>query len=161
MNNQQNQQNQQNVNSYEALDKLGKEIVVLKLSGLSYQSIVEYLEKIGEKRENQTVREWFINGGKYYEAYEFMKAKRHEEIEPEFKAIEGQIKEGAIDAIGVVRDQVKRGNLKAAMYLLKLAGFEVEQIKNISDESEEMKLLKEIIERNEQRSSTTHQIIQN
>lgn len=77
MKNLQNQQNLQTENPYEALDKLGKDIVNLKLSGLSYQQIVEYLEQLGEKRENQTVRDWFSEGGKYHKAYKYMKEKRN------------------------------------------------------------------------------------
>lgn len=156
MKNQQFQQNQQNKNPYEELDKLGKEIVDLKLSGLSYQQISMYLEKLGEKRENQTIREWFIADGKYFEAYIYMKDKRREEVEPEFAEIDEHIKEGAIDAMYVVRQQVRKGNLKAAMYLLKLAGFEVEQVKSLNDDSEGIKLLKEILERNEKRSHKTN-----
>jgi len=149
MKNQQFQQNQQNKNPYEELDKLGKQIVDLKLSGLRYEHIVAYLTKLGEKRENQSVREWFIEGGKYYEAYIYMKDKKKEDVKPEFEELNDHIKEGAIDAMYVVRQQVKKGNLKAAMYLLKLAGFEVEQVKNMNDDSEGIKLLKEILERNE------------
>lgn len=165
MKNQQNQQNQQgSKNPYESLDKLGREIVDLKLSGTPYEVIVEYLEKIGQKRENQTVREWFIKDGKYSEAYQFMKEQRRKEVEPEFEAVDDQIKEGAIDAIAVVRDKVKQGNLKAAMYMLKLAGFEVEQVKNISSDSEGVALLREILERSEkkhgQQSSSADQVVQ-
>ena len=156
MKNQQFQQNQQSENPYSALDELSRKIVDLKLSGLTYQHIVVYLEKIGEKRENQTIREGFIEGGKYYAAYQYMKSKRLEELEPEFEELNDHIKEGAIDAMYVVRQQVKKGNLKAAMYLLKLAGFEVEQVKNMNDDSEGIALLKEILERNEKRSHKTN-----
>lgn len=49
--------------------------------------------------------------------------------------------------------------------MLKLAGFEIEQVKNISGEdSEGVELLREILERNEkkdgQRSDSTHQTVQ-
>lgn len=153
MKNQQFQQNQQtNKNPYENLDKLGKEIVDLKLSGAPYEIIAEYLQKLGQKREKQTIREWFISGGKYCEAYQFMKEQRKKEVEPEFEGLNDQIKEGAIDAIGVVRDKIKLGNLKAAMYMLKLAGFEVEQVKNISSDSEGIELLREILERSEKKN---------
>lgn len=165
MKNQQIQQNQHNIkNPYEELDKLGKDIVDLKLSGVTYEVIAEYLEKLGQKRENQTIREWFIAGGKYYKAYHFMKEQRKKEVEPEFEAMDDQIKEGAIDAIAVVRDKVKQGNLKAAMYVLKLAGFEVEQVKNINSDSEGIELLREILERSEkkhgQQPSSIDQTIQ-
>lgn len=164
MDNQQNQQDQQDLNPYEALDKLGKEVVDLKLSGLSYQHISDYLEKLGEKTENQTIRKWFMTGGKYHNIFEFMKQKRREDIEPEFAAIEEHIQEGAVDAIQVVREEVRKGSLKAAMYMLKLAGFEIEQVKNISGDVEGVELLKEILERNEkkdgQRPNSTHQTVQ-
>lgn len=164
MKNQQFQQNQQTENPYEALDEIGKKVVDLKLSGLRYEHIVGYLEKLGQKRENQSVREWFIKGGKYYEAYQFMKAKKKEEIEPQFEEIQEHIKEGAIDAIYVVHQQVAKGSLKAAMYMLKLAGLEVDQVKNISSESEGVALLREILERSEkkngQQSSPADQTIQ-
>lgn len=164
MKNQQFQQFQQTENPYEALDEIGKKVVDLKLSGLRYEHIVGYLEKLGQKRENQSVREWFIKGGKYYEAYQFMKAKKKEEIEPQFEEIQEHIKEGAIDAIYVVHQQVAKGNLKAAMYMLKLAGLEVDQVKNISSESEGVALLREILERSEkkhgQQSSPADQTIQ-
>ena len=152
MKNQQFQQNQQTENPYGSLDELGKKVVDLKLQGLRYEHIVGYLDKLGEKRENQTVREWFIEGGKYYEAYQYMKAKKKEEVEPEFEEIDEHIKEGAIDAIYVVRQQVAKGNLKAAMYMLKLAGLEVEQVKNINDsDNEGVQLLREILERSEKK----------
>lgn len=137
MENLQNQQILQTKNPYEALDKLGKDIVTLKLSGLSYQQIVEYLEQLGEKRENQTVRDWFSESGKYNEVYKYMKEQRRKEIEPEFEAVGDQIKEGAIEAIQVVRDKVKQGNLKAAMYMLRLAGLEeVQKIEEIQPRQE-------------------------
>lgn len=164
MKNLQNQQNLHTKNSYESLDKLGKDLVDIKLSGLSYQQMADYLEKLGEKREIQTLRDWFAEGGKYHEAYKQMKEIRRKEVEPEFEAVDDQIKEGAIDAIQVVRDKVKQGNLKAAMYMLKLAGFEVEQVKNISNESEGVALLREILERSDkkhgQQSSSTDQTVQ-
>lgn len=135
-------QNLQTKNPYEVLDKLGKDIINLKLSGFSYQQMVDYLEQLGEKRENQTVRDWFSEGGKYHEAYKYIKEQRRKEIEPEFKAVGDQIKEGAIDAIQVVRDKVKQGNLKAAMYMLKLAGLEeVQQIEEIQPQQEDEGLL--------------------
>lgn len=148
MENLQNQQILQTKNPYEVLDKLGKDIVSLKLSGLSYQQIVEYLEQLGEKRENQTVRDWFSEGGKYHEAYKYMKEQRRKEVEPEFEAVNDQIKEGAIDAIQVVRDKVKQGNLKAAMYMLRLAGLEeVQRIEEVRppQEDEGILLLREMI----------------
>lgn len=164
MANQQFQQNQQNKNPYEALDEIGKKVVDLKLSGLRYDHIVGYLEKLGQKRENQSVREWFIEGGKYFKAYQFMKTKKKEEVEPEFEGIQETIKEGAIDAIYVVRQQIAKGNLKAAMYMLKLAGLEVDQVRNLNSDSEGIALLREILERSEkkhgQQSSPADQIIQ-
>lgn len=164
MKNLQNQQNLQTENPYESLDKLGKDLVDLKLSDLTYQQISNYLEKLGEKREIQTLRDWFAEGGKYHEAYKFMKELRRKEIEPEFQAVDDQIKEGAIDAIGVVRDKIKQGNLKAAMYMLKLAGFEIDQVKHINSDSEGVALLREILERSDkkhgQQSSSADQVIQ-
>lgn len=164
MKNLQNQQNLQTKNSYESLDKLGKDLVDLKLSGLSYQQIVDYLDQLGEKRENQTVRDWFSEGGKYHKAYKYMKELRRKEVEPEFEGVNDQIKEGAIDAIAVVRDKIQQGNLKAAMYMLKLAGFEVDQVRNINSDSEGVALLREILERSEkkngQQSSPADQIVQ-
>lgn len=159
MKDQQNQQNPQIENPYEALDKLGRELVDLKLSGLNYQQLVEYLGKLGEKRQNQTVRDWFSANGKYFAAYQFMKDRKREQVEPEFAAINDEIKEGAVEAISVVRKEVQKGSLKAAMYLLKIAGFEVEQVRNISGNGEGVALLRAIIEENETRSSTNHQIV--
>jgi|SRR5581483_6047376 len=144
MKNQQNQQNQQNkklddLNPYDQLDTFGKQIVDLKLEGWKYKR----LETV-TKKEEQTIRTWFMTGGQYHDAFEYRRDQLLKEALEDFSEAEFHLKQGVADAIVVLKAEVAKKNWKAAVALLKMVGFNVQKI--ISDEeSEGTVLLRELI----------------
>ena len=154
--NQQNLHNEKLTNPYDGLDEPWKKAVDLRLKGLTHEAISMNLKKDKYKAEEQTVRSWFKRSGKCYRAYAYKLALRRKENKKEFTEIDFQIKQGAVDAIVVLRKAVATGNWKAALELLKLAGFTpVEKFQDVS-ESEGMQLLRKIIESHE----PTHPTVQ-
>lgn len=144
MSDQQNQQNQQNaklndLNPYDMLDSFGKQIVDLKLEGWKYKR----LETV-TKKEEQTIRTWFMSGGQYHDAFEWRRDQLLKEALEDFSEAEFHLKQGIADAIVVLKAEVAKKNWKAAVALLKMVGFNVQKI--ISEgESEGTLLLREII----------------
>lgn len=152
------QQNQQKstklknieANSYEQLSEDEKVIVDTRIiQGAKYRRIAR-MKNVKE----QTVRTWFMEGGQYYAAYQWRKDFLAKEVQEENEDAKFQLQEGVGDAITVLKTQVAKGNLRAAVELLKMAGFNVQTIIN-NTESEGTKLLKELItaRRNEKRKS--------
>jgi len=154
MSDQQNQQNQQNakindLNPYDRLDEFGKQIVDLKLEGWKYKR----LESV-TKKEEQTIRTWFMTGGQYHDAFEWRRDQLLKEALEDFAEADFHLKQGVADAIVVLKTEVAKKNWKAAVALLKMVGFNIQKI--ISDEeSEGTILLRELIKlrRNEKHKS--------
>ncbi|MGI8419469.1 MAG: hypothetical protein ACR2LN_02385 [Candidatus Levyibacteriota bacterium] len=143
MNDEQNEQNEQkkinDLNPYEKLDAFGRNIVDLKLEGWKYKR----LEPIAQAKEG-TLRQWFMRGGKYHDAFEWRRDQLIKEALEEFSEAEFHLKQGVADAIVVLKAEVAKKNWKAAVALLKMVGFNVQKI--ISDEeSEGTVLLRELI----------------
>lgn len=143
MNDEQNEQNEQkkinDVNPYDKLDEFGRNIVDLKLEGWKYRR----LEPVAQAKEG-TLRQWFMRGGKYHDAFEWRRDHLLKEALEEFSEAEFHLKQGVADAIVVLKAEVAKKNWKAAVALLKMVGFNVQKI--ISDEeSEGTLLLRELI----------------
>lgn len=146
--NQQNQQNQQNI-VYDSLEQHYKDAIDMRIKGYKYEYISAFLTRSGHKVSEQWVREWFMQGGKCYDAYLFKKTLIREEAKKEFAEVEEQIKEGAVDAIQTLKNSSK-SSWKAALELLKLAGFvPVTKFQDVGEGSEAYKLVKKLLHENE------------
>ncbi len=163
MKNQQNQQNQQNtkkksedLNPYELLDTFGKQIVDLKLEGWKYKR----LESV-TKKEEQTIRTWFMSGGQYHDAFEWRRDQLIKEALEEFSEAEFHLKQGVADAIVVLKAEVANKNWKAAVALLKMVGFNVQKIITTDEESEGTILLRELIKLRRNEKHKLRNVVQN
>jgi hypothetical protein len=138
-----------NKNYYDELDPIYQYAVDYRLDNMKYRDIAGQ-EKIGVKET--TVRTWFAVGGICYLAFEQKKKERAEEREQLFKEIkEKELKDLATDAIQVLRHNLKvkkDGNI--AVEVLKLNGMEPpRKIEAVLEESEGLKLLRELINQDE------------
>src|ERR1700738_3250422 len=136
MEDQQNQQNQQNknlhqLNPYERLDDFGKQIVDLRLEGWKYKR----LESVA-KKEEQTIRTWFMQGGIYHNAYVYRRDQILKEALEDFSEAEFHLKQGMADAIVVLKAEIARKNWRAAVALLKMVGFNVQKVISETDDKE-------------------------
>lgn len=144
MTEEQKEQKEQNhflekLNPYEQLDEFGKQIVDLRLEGWKYKR----LESVAKVTEG-TIRKWFMTGGQYHDAYYFRRDQIIKEALEDFTEAEFHLKQGVADAIVVLKAEVAKKNWKAAVALLKMVGFNVQKIIN-GDDTEEVKLLKELV----------------
>src|SRR5579884_3070415 len=151
MENQQNQQNQQSknlkeANPYERLDSFGKQIVDLRLEGWKYKR----LESVA-KKEEQTIRTWFMQGGIYHNAYAYRRNQILKEALEDFEEAEFHLKQGMAYAIVVLKAEIARKNWRAAVALLKMLGFNVQKVIN-EKEDKEVEFLKNLIKEYEQLS---------
>ncbi len=159
MEDQQNQQNQQNknvyqLNPYERLDDFGKQIVDLRLEGWKYKR----LESVA-KKEEQTIRTWFMQGGIYHNAYMHRRDQILKEALEDFSEAEFHLKQGVADAIVVLKAEIARKKWRAAVALLKMVGFNVQKVISETDD-EEVQFLQNLIKEYEQLSKdrNTHAI---
>lgn len=149
---QQNQQNSTNLekieaNPYEQLAEEDRVIVDVRIvQGAKYRRIAR-MKNVKE----QTVRTWFMEGGKFYEAYKWRKAFLVKEVEEENEDAKFQLQEGVADAITVLKTQVAKGNLRAAVELLKMSGFNIQKVITESD-SEDANFIKDLVTKYEQLS---------
>ena len=151
MENQQNQQNQQiknlqEANPYELLDEFGKQIVDLRLEGWKYKRL-----ELVAKKEEQTIRTWFMRGGIYHDAYIYRRDQILKEALEDFSEAEFHLKQGVADAIVVIKAEIARKNWRAAVALLKMVGFNVQKVISETDEKE-VQFLQNLIKEYEQLS---------
>jgi len=151
MEDQQNQQNQQSknlqqLNPYERLDDFGKQIVDLRLEGWKYKR----LESVA-KKEEQTIRTWFMQGGIYHNAYQYRRDQILKEALEDFSEAEFHLKQGVADAIVVLKAEIARKNWRAAVALLKMVGFNIQKVIN-EEEDDEVQFLQNLIKEYEQLS---------
>jgi transposase len=140
-----------NEDPYEKLDEDHRMAVDMRLENYSYADIA-----VPTKVKEQTVRTWFMRGGICYEAYQQRRRERMAERKERFTEIETQLHEMAADAILTLKRQLKKGSETAAIRVLELAGFSpIHKVQDVPpEESEELKLLREIVDRNERSSKT-------
>jgi AraC-like DNA-binding protein len=138
-----------NGDPYEQLAEEYRVAVDMKLENYSYADIAG-----NAKVKEQTVRKWFMTGGICYDAYQWKRQIRMQERKQRFSEIETQLHEMAADAILTLKRRLKKGSETAAINVLALAGFTpIKKIQEIPPEdSEELKLLREIIDKNEKPS---------
>mgnify|MGYP001100767389 CR=1 FL=1 len=155
-----NQQKKKNVGyrTYEQLKPLHQKAVDLRLNGVKYRDIAK---EIGVKE--QTVREWFIKDGICYFAFNQIKKEREKEKRDLFKEIDQRLKDIAIDAVIVLENTVRKGNWKAAVKALEMAGFEpVHKVADVTEDEKQktLQMLKEIFQKHG-RNRQTNQSVSN
>lgn len=152
MTDEQNEQNERSENllgdqnPYDLLDEFGKNIVDLRLEGWKYKR----LEPVAKAKEG-TLRQWFMEGGKYHNAYQWRKEQIVKEALEDFSEAEFHLKQGVADAIVVLKAEIARKNWRASVALLKMVGFNVQKVINEADD-EEVQFLQNLIKEYEQLS---------
>jgi transposase len=143
LNSGQERTNQDNgVDYYDLLSPIHQRAVDLKLNGMKNRDIAAEL-KVKEK----TVRNWFAHGGLCYDAYKQLKRERRKEKNNLFKEIDERLKDIAVDAVIVLENAVRKGNWKAAVKVLEMAGFEpVHKVADVTDDEKQktLQLLKDV-----------------
>jgi hypothetical protein len=153
-----NQQKKENVGykTYEQLNPLHQRAVDLRLNGVKYKDIAQ---ELGLKE--QTIREWFIKDGICYFAFNQIKKEREKEKKDLFKEIDQRLKDIAIDAVIVLENTVRKGNWKAAVKALEMAGFEpVHKVADVTEDEKQktLQMLKEIFQKHGRHRQTDQSV---
>ena len=149
MTDEQNEQNErsenllEDQNPYDLLDEFGRNIVDLRLEGWKYKR----LEPVAKAKEG-TLRQWFMEGGKYHNAYQWRREQIVKEALEDFSEAEFHLKQGVADAVVVLKAEVANKNWKAAVALLTMVGFNIQKIINETDNAE-VHFLKDLIKQYE------------
>lgn len=145
-----------NENPYDALNERHQKAVELRLNGVKCNDIARQL-----KEKEQTVRWWLSRNGPCYKALIYLKKVRRKEKKELFNQIEERLKDIAIDAVIVLENAVRKGNLKGALKVLEIVGFQaVQQFMDVTPKNDGIKLLEKILienERNNRSVSPTQQ----
>lgn len=142
-------------NSSKKLSASHQLAVDLRLSGCSYQEIASKV-----KSKEQTVRSWFMHGGFCQETYEYKNKLLTEDRWVKMKQIETGIQNLASKALKVISSAVVKGDLKASIKILNMAGFgEVQKIQEVQPQEDEgLLLLRTIVKQIERESKQSHSI---
>lgn len=103
--------------SYYSLEPNERLAVDMRIQNFATKDIAEKCNV-----EEQTVRTWFMKGGKLFSAYTSRASEVMEERKRRFDDIDEQLKDAAADAVLALRAKVKRGNISAAEILLEYSG---------------------------------------
>ena len=126
------------------LDSYKHQVAIeLRLMGFTYAQIASN-PQIALK-EN-TIRAWFMKGGICNQHYKELQKKRHREYEHIFNRIHLQIRLIAIDAVRVLGEAVKQGDLRAsfkALDIVDIRRYLIQQQAKYEDEG--IMLLRKII----------------
>lgn len=117
---------------FEQLSPRHQKAIELRLNAVKYKEIAEEL-----KVKEITVRLWFAKGGICHDVFENMKKERTKEREDLFNQIDKKLKDIAVDAVVVLENAVRKGNWKAAVKALEMAGFE--PVHKVADVTEDEK----------------------
>jgi len=116
--------------------------IELRLLGFTYAQIASN-PQVGLK-EN-TIRTWFVKEGVCYFPYKRLQKERQNEYKQIFDKLHLQMREMAIDAVRVLGEAVKKGNLKASIKVLELVDIQRYIYYQTGYEDEGVALLREII----------------
>jgi len=108
--------------SDEELSAIRDLAINMRIDGFRYTAIAEKVN-----REEQTVRTWFMRGGTLYDEYIYRMRERKKESRKLQKDIHNQISDAAVDAVATLKTKTRKGNVLAALGIMKLAGFEPAQ----------------------------------
>lgn len=103
--------------SYYSLKADEKLAIDMRIQNFATKEIAEMC-----KVEEQTVRTWFMKGGRLYSAYLSRSSEVNEERKRRFEDIDEQIRDAAADAVLALRAKIKRGNISAAEIILEYSG---------------------------------------
>lgn len=154
---QQNATNGNTLSEYEKLEPRLQMAVDLRLRNVSHADIAKQKEI---SVTPQTVRRWFMKAGLCYVAFKEEEKIRKRENKKRRQKLDDYIDELALDALLVVEQEMRKGSLKAALELLRMAGISpIQKFEDVTPESEGIVLLRKIIEerRNEKQSLRTVQ----
>lgn len=104
-------------NPYEKLEPKHRRAIDLRLEFFKYKYIAGDL-----KLEEQTVRAWFMTDGVCYAAYQFKVAERAKENEEMAAKIRQELSDLTPEAITVIKTNLSKGNLEAALKVLAING---------------------------------------
>jgi hypothetical protein len=134
-----------NEDPFEKLEPHHQMAVEMRLENFAYKDIAAAV-----KKSEQTVKWWFMKGGICKEAYDHKKVQRAEDRDERYQEIAKQLDEMASDALLVLKRSMKKGSESAAIRVLELAGFTpVQKVKNETPQSEELDLLRKIVDKHE------------
>jgi hypothetical protein len=141
---QQNATNSNIISAYEQLEPRLQFAIDLRLRNVSHADIAKQKEI---SVTPQTVRRWFMKGGACYLAFKEEERIRKRENKKRREKLDEYVNELAPDALLVVEEEMRKGNLKAALEILKMAGLSpVQKFEDVTPESEGILLLRKIIE---------------
>lgn len=103
--------------SYYSLEPNEKLAIDMRIQNFSSKDTAEKCNV-----EEQTVRKWFMKGGRLYSAYLSRSSEVNEERKRRFEDIDEQIQDAAADAVLALRAKIKRGNISAAEIILEYSG---------------------------------------
>lgn len=103
--------------SYYSLEPNEKLAIDMRIQNFATKDIAEKCNV-----EEQTVRKWFMKGGRLYSAYLSRSSEVNEERKRRFEDIDEQIQDAAADAVLALRAKIKRGNISAAEIILEYSG---------------------------------------
>lgn len=112
-------------NAFDSLeDERDKLYVEMAVYGYPYRTIA-----LKARREHQTVKKWFMKGGRLHNAYKYRIKEHRAEFEKHFKQVKELLKYAAVDAAlklgeAVREEGLRYSNILAAKTLLTLAGFD-------------------------------------
>lgn len=136
---------------FEELSPIHQKAIELRLNSVKYKDIARELNV-----KEITVRLWFSKGGICHDVFESMKRERMREREDLFKQIDKRLKDIAVDAVIVLENAVRKGNWKAAVKTLEMAGFEpVHKVADVTEDekAKTLEILKDFIKNGENRQS--------
>jgi hypothetical protein len=115
-----------NINSvsddpFEGLTDIEKIAVEMRVNNFPFHVVAETV-----KKKNQTVRAWFMKGGRLHDVYVRVREERATEYAGLFESIRESIREGAVEAIAGLRNDIKQKGmvgLLARRDILDRAGF--------------------------------------
>lgn len=134
---------------YERLGSKQRLAVDLRLLGYTYSRIATNSQI--DLKEN-TIRSWFTQKGVCYMAYSDLQKQKLAEREDLFRNITIQLIDGAYDAVKVLVEAVKKGNVTACIKIIEIAGIDSNFMLRMSnsDDNEVLTLLKRLIEKGEE-----------
>lgn len=130
--------------TFEELSPIHQKAIELRLNAVKYKDIANELNV-----KEITVKKWFARGGLCHEAYLEMEKERKKEREDLFKQIDKRLKDIAVDAVLVLEGAVRKGNWKAAVKALEMAGFEpVHKVADVTEDEKKktLEILKNFFE---------------
>jgi len=153
-----NQQNRNNVDyiEYDKLNPTHQRAIDLRLNGVKYKDIATELNI-----KEQTVRSWFMKEGACFKVFNQIKKEREKEKRDLFKEIDQRLKDIAIDAVIVLENTVRKGNWKAAVKALEMAGFEpVHKVADVTEDEKQktLQMLKEIFQKHGRHRQTDQSV---